>query len=508
MKTITKHSVIATVAAAVHAAADPHHVFHASQEVLGTYRRAQGEALASLVYTSTKAKVPMKALTKGFGALVKRRDAVLEGLNTCRVLYGFGKYTLTELGVWSCQMQTDIQGSAVWTAINTVPELVAVLRHDQKQLDLLMAWGRSIAHADEGTAAAGLITAEMLTAWERSLLAIGRGMKKNGKAVVPFKDGVAAEWALAAYDAVKDGGKPGAVLRGVGDAIKAAINAAYFANRNAGSVAAGYTMAGVVSGHKTAYHIMFPSTEGRRIHVARDAADGEESYAGADNILVDVGGRVVDLGNDPEVGEIEEAIQAYTTWEAQRADRLLEDGAMVMAALTCGIRHGDGTFDTFAELKDVVWGELAARGLQRKASAEEAKALQQAKLAMQVAAAMDGVNRRIFLSTQQHLPLQAAVALLKEEAAIVEGRQAKVVAGFDAAAAEAANEALEQARKPARLAREAALAEGARNSTALDAEMAEAADRTQGAIYEFKPVDREIMTVAEYRVLLAKAVTA
>lgn len=508
MKTITKHSVIATIASAVHAAADPHHVFHASQEVMGMYRRAQGEALASLVYTSTKAKVPMKALAKGFEALIKRRDAVLDGLNTCRVLYGFGKYTLTELGVWSCQMQTDIEGSAVWTSINTVPELVAVLQHDQKQLDLLMAWGRSIAHAGEGAAAAALITTEVFTAWEHSLLAIGRGMKKNGKEVVPFKDGVAAEWALAAYDAVKDGGKPGAVLRGVSDAVKAALNAAYFANRNAGSVDAGYTMAGVVSGHKTAYHIMFPRTETRRIHEAGDADVGQEAYAGADNILVDVGARVVDLGTNPAADEIEEAIQSYIAWEAQKADRLLEDGAMVMAALTCGIRHGDATFDTFTELKDAVWGDLAARGLQRKASAEEAKALQQAKLAMQVAVMMDGVNRRIFLSTQQHLPLQAAVALLKEEAAIIEGRQAKVVAEFDTAAADAANAALELAREPARRARQEAAANDARNNSVLDKAMAASVADTQPETYQFTPAVRELLSTEDYRVLLSKAVTA
>ena len=71
----TKSAIIAAIAVEVHAANDNHHVFAATQAVLGEYRRDQGAALAKLVYTSSRAKEPVKALAKGFQALVKRRDA-------------------------------------------------------------------------------------------------------------------------------------------------------------------------------------------------------------------------------------------------------------------------------------------------------------------------------------------------------------------------------------------------------------------------------------------------
>lgn len=47
----TKSHIIAAIATEVHAAADNHHVFAATQAVLGEYRRDQGAALARLVYT-------------------------------------------------------------------------------------------------------------------------------------------------------------------------------------------------------------------------------------------------------------------------------------------------------------------------------------------------------------------------------------------------------------------------------------------------------------------------
>lgn len=484
MKT-NKHQLIASIAVAVHAANDPHHVFAATQEVLGTYRRDQGAALARLVYTSARAKVPMKALAKGFQALVKRRDAVLEAVNTARALYGFSKYTLTDLGVWSCNMQTGVAGSAVWQSVDSLPELMEILRHDQRQLDLLMAWGRSQAHAGEAVAAAAAITPAMLAAWEQSLLAIGNAVQKKGMEVVPFKKGVAMEWAVDSYVAATQGGKPGAVLRGVADAVRAAINAAYFAQRNADSRDAGYALAGVVSGHRTAYGVLFPREQRGRVHVAADADVGQEAYAGAEDVVIGIGGRSVNLGNNPSADELEEAIVAYLTWEGQKAEQLLGDAEACMSHLSCSIRFGDAEYTAFPELKAAIWQSLADRAKERKEAAEASKELQQAKLAVQVASTMDAVSRRMFLATQKHLDLQAAAQLLKEEALAAASRKAKAEAEVEAAAKEAAEEAAREAAYAATAAREKernteekivqradAAAEAARRGAELDRELA------------------------------------
>ena len=479
----TKSHIIAAIAAQVHAANDNHHVFAATQAVLGEYRRDQGAALARLVYTSAKAKAPMKALAKGFQALVKRRDAVLEAVNTARAVYGFAKYTLTDLGVWSCNMQTAIEGSAVWQSVNSLPELMAILRHDQRQLDLLMAWGRSQAHAGEAVAAAAAITPAMLAAWEQSLMAIGAAVQKKGMEVVPFKKGVAMEWAVDSYNAATQGGKPGAMLRGVADAVRAAINAAYFAQRNANSREAGYALAGVVSGHRTAYGVLFPREQRGRVHTAADADVGQEAYAGAEDVVVDIGGRLANLGNNPTADELEEAISAYLTWEGQKAERLLGDAEACMLRLTCSIKFEEVEYTAFHELKAAIWESLATRAKERKEAAEASKELQQAKLAVQVASTMDAVSRRMFLATQKHLNLKAAAELLKGEALVAASRKAKADAAVEAAAKEAAEEAAREAAYAATAAREevykagaearrVAAAAAASRESALDKEMA------------------------------------
>lgn len=515
----TKSHIIAAVAVAVHAANDPHHVFAATQEVLGTYRRDQGAALARLVYKASKAKVPMKALAKGFQALVKRRDATLEAVNTARTLYGFARYTLTDLGVWSCNMQTEITGSAVWQSVNSLPELMEILRHDQRQLDLLMAWGRSQAHAGEAVAAAAAITPAMLAVWEQSLKAIGAAVQKKGMEVVPFKEGVAMEWAVDSYTAATQGGKPGAMLRGVADAVRAAINAAYFAQRNADSRDAGYALAGVVSGHRTAYGVLFPREQRGRVHVAADADVGQEAYAGAEDVVIDIGGRSVNLGNNPSADELEEAIMAYLTWEGQKAERLLGDAEACMARLTCSIKFGEAEYTTFPELKAAIWQSLADRAKERKEAAEASKELQQAKLAVQVASTMDAVSRRVFLATQKHLDLKAAAELLKEEALAAASRKAKAEAAVEAAAKEAAEEAAreaayaataasEEARKAGDKARQRAAAAAARRESALDRELAPKLAKAVEGGYEFTPADRETLSKEAYRALLHKAVFA
>ena len=515
----TKNAIIAAVATQVYAANDPHHVFAATQAVLGEYRRDQGAALARLVYTSTRAKEPVKALAKGFQALVKRRDAVLEGINTARAVYGFARYTLTDLGVWSCNMQTDIEGSAVWQSVNSLPELMAILRHDQRQLDLLMAWGRSQVHGEEAVAAAAAITPAMLAAWEQSLLAIGAAVQRKGMEVVPFKQGVALEWAVEGYTAATQGGKPGAMLRGVADAVRAAINAAYFAHRNANSREAGYALAGVVSGHRTAYGVLFPREQRGRVHVAADADVGQEAYAGAEDVVVNVGGRLVNLGNTLGADELEEAITAYLTWEAQKAERLLSDAANCMAYLSCGIRFEEVEHTTFHELQDAIWQSLADRARERKEAAEASKELQQAKLAVQVASTMDAVSRRMFLATQKHLDLQAAAQLLKEEALVAARRKAEAEAAAEAAAKKAAEEAAREAayaetaareeeRKAGDKARKRAAAAAARRESALDAEMAPKLAKAEEGGYEFTPVQREMLSKDEYRALLHKVVVA
>ena len=508
----TKSAIIAAIAVEVHAANDNHHVFAATQAVLGEYRRDQGAALAKLVYTSSRRKAPMKALAKGFQTLVKRRDAVLEAVNTARSVYGFAKYTLTDLGVWSCNMQTSITGSAVWQAVNTLPELMAILRHDQKQLDLLMAWGRSQVHGEEAVTAAAAITPAMMKAWEKSLLAIGNAVQKKGGDVVPFLDGVAMEWAVDAYSAATQGGKPGAMLRGVADAVRAAINSAYFAQRNADSREAGYALAGVVSGHRTAYGVLFPREQRGRQHIAADADVGQEAYAGAEDVVIDIGGRLANLGNNPTADELEEAIMAYLTWEAQKAERLLDDAEACMSHLTCGIRFQEVEYTTFPALKDAIWADLAARAKERKEAAEASKELAQARLVLQVAATMDAVSRRMFLGTQKHLDLHAAAETLKAEAAITaihkaaEAEEAAKEAATEAAYAATAARA--EAWEAGRGARELAAAAAAAREAELDKELAPKLAKAAEGGYEFVPAEREMLTKDEYRALLHKAVFA
>ena len=481
-----KNQLIAAIAVSVHAEADNHHVFAATQQLLGEYRREQSAALAKLVYKASRVKAKparVKALAKGFQVLSKRRDSVLEAINTSRSVYGFSKYTLTELGVWGCAMDTGIEGAPVWTAIDTVTDLMNVLRHDQKQMDLLLAWGRTQAHGSEAKAAAALITKPMLAAWEQSLLAIGAAVQKQGKEVVPFKDGVAMEWAVDAYEAVVNGGKDGAVLRGVSDAVRAALNAAYFANRNATN-RDNYQLAGVVSGHRSAYFALNPDQgNGGRVHVAKDADVGQEDYAGADDIIVQIGARLVNLGNHPSQSALDEAFSAYDQWHLAQAETLLADAQLVMSQLTCGIKFDGLAFDGFVELKGAIWESLAARGKERKEAAEASKELQQAKLVVQVASQMDAVSRRVFQATQKHLPLAEAALLLKEEALAQATRKAKALAKAEVEmaaamkiaakeAAYSATEARAKVWKDGADARKAQAAAEALANSRLDAEMA------------------------------------
>lgn len=484
-----KHKLIASIAVAVHAAADNHHVFAATQQLLGEYRREQSAALAKLVYKASRVKAKparMKALAKGFQVLSQRRDSVLEAINTSRSVYGFSKYTLTELGVWSCAMDTGIEGAPVWTAVNNLPELMAVLRHDDKQMDLLKAWGRTQAHGSEAKAAAALVTDRMLAVSAQSILAIGAAMQKKGTTKVKFKafkDGVGAEWAVDAYEAVVNGGKDGAVLRGVSDAVRASINAAYFSHRNATN-RDNYQLAGVVSGHRSAYFALNPDQgNGGRVHIAKDADVGQEDYAGADDVVVQIGTRLVNLGGHPGQVDLDEAFAAYDQWHSAQAESLLADAKAVMDQLTCGIKFEDVDHNTFADLKTAIWESLAARGKERKEAAETSKALQQAKLVVQVASTMDAVSRRVFQATQKHLPLAEAALLLKEEALAQATRKAKALAKAEAemaaamkiAAKEAAYSATEARAKVwkdgADARKRAAAAEALANSR-LDAEMA------------------------------------
>lgn len=481
-----KNQLIAAIAVAVHAAKDNHHVFAATQQLLGEYRREQSAALAKLVYKASRVKAKasrIKALAKGFQVLSKRRDSVLEAINTSRAVHGFAKYTLTELGVWSCAMDTGIEGAPVWTAIDSVTDLMNVLRHDQKQMDLLLAWGRTQAHGSEAKAAAALVTDRMLAVWEQSLLAIGAAVQKKGKETVPFKDGVAMQWAVDGYEAVINGGKDGAVLRGVSDAIRASINAAYFAHRNATN-RDGYELAGVVSGHRSAYYVLNPDQgKGGRVHVAADADVGQEEYAGADDIIVQTGTRLVNLGNHPSQEALSEAFASYDQWHLAQAEELLAAAELVMGQLTCGVKFEGGDYNTFSDLKAAIWQSLAARGKERKEAAAASKELQQAKLVVQVSSTMDAVSRRMFIATQKHLPLAEAAALLKEEALVQASLKAKALAKAEAEvaaamelaakeAAYAATEARAQVWKDGEDARKAKAKREALASSRLDAELA------------------------------------
>jgi hypothetical protein len=522
IKQLTKNQLIAVISQEVAKTGDNHEVFGVTQHVLGEYRMQQSAALAKLVYKAsrvTRKPARVKALAKGFAVLAKRRDDVLEAINTARAVFGYSKYALTELGVWSCRMETGITGAPVWQSVDTLADLMAILRHDQKQMDLLLAWGRVQAHGDEGRAAAALITKDMLKAWEQSMLAIGNAVAKQGKETVPFKAGVAMQWAVDGYDAATTGiGKDGAVLRGVSDAIRAAINGAFFAERNATNRER-YALSGVVSGQRTAYHAINPREgsdiawqEGQRQELRVDQNTGQEDYAGAESVIIEIGTRTINLGSNPGASDIHEAFMAYDEYHKAKAEGLLADAALVMGQLTCGIRFEDVMFDNFEGLKEAIYTSLAARSTARREAAEQAKELQQAKLVIQVSSTMDAVSRRMFIATQKHLPLDAARDLLREEALAHKARQekamAKALAEIAAAeelmvreAAYAATETRAQERERTAAARKAKAKADALANSKLDRELW---SKPQEVGYQFSPVDREIPSVAHYRQLLTE----
>lgn len=528
MKAINKHRLLATIASQVTNHNDNYRVFAVTQEVIGQFRKGQGEELAKLVYQGSRLeKGRIKHLAEGFEALAKRRDSVLEVINTARTLYGFGRYTLPELAVYSFRMNTGIEGAPVWQGINSCAELMECLRHDQAQFELLKAWGRSQSHADEALEAEAAITQPMVEAWEYSLLAIGRAMRRKGAEVVPFLNGHAAPWAVDAYHStLSRAGKPGAILRGVSDAIKAAINAAYFADRNAKSVDNGYTLAGVVQGHRTAYSVLFPREgDGRRAEVRWDANAGQEDYAGAESVLVDVGTQVVDLGNNPTAEELREAINAYLASQSIKARRLLDDAEACMARLTAEIKHGDAWYGSFAALMGAIWGDLAASARQRKEAAEASEALQLAKLAVQVASKMDAASRSMFIKAQGHLPLGEAAALIKAEADAAASRALKAAEAQREAAKAEAEAAEKEAAYAATAMREAERKEAAERQATnrrlvaereaaarrrVEAEFAAARAKERAEREAAEPtiveVKREIPSVAEYRAMLTKSV--
>lgn len=490
----TKHQLLASIAREVASTGDDHKVFQVTQQVLNEYRKTQGQDMARLVYEASRSAQKNSVFKAGFAKLAKRRDTVLEAINLARAVHGFQKYTLDDLGVWSTQMEIAA-GAKVWQSIHTHHELVEVFGKDRAQLDLLLAWGRTLSHGDEGLAAAKAMPAGIKAAYRDSLLGIGKAMKAKGKTdnLVSFEGGWAVEWAVDSYKAAMDpeGKKPGLVLRGVSDAIKAAINSAYYLERRANDTS--YELSFISQGHKEAWHILNPKdgeatlvhkgTDGderlrdfQRKEERLDADYGSEDYAGAESILLQTPWRTIDMGSNPSAAELQEA-QGVAAGEYQAAaDDLLAGAELMFGYLSCGIKHGDHTFDAFHELKEVLYMEAEARTKVRREAKAFDKALSKAIMVTQVAMKMDAVSRRTFLAGfKDRLPLDTAVAYLAEQRKVAEpsaeelAAQAKA-AELDALAAETERRAKE--REATAEARKAEAAAYARRGAQLDAEMA------------------------------------
>lgn len=492
---LTKHQLVAAIASAVAQRGDDHEVFAVTREVLDTYRQEQAEAMAKLVYRASKSAKKNSTFKEGFAALAKQRDKVLEAVNTARAVHGFQKYTLTELGVYSTQMRV-LAGSKVWQAINTHHEMVQVMANDKDVHAMLMAWGRTLVHGDEALAAAQMMSTRVKAAYKQSLAAIGKAMKARGntKDLVPFGKGCwAAKWAVDAYEAAMrpEGKKPGAVLRGVGDAIKAAISSAFYAERQA-AAREEYQLAHITQNHKQAWALLFPREDAVSVHKGTDADEhiregrgsaeerhdadyGSEDYAGAECILLQTPWRVIDLGTNPTASEVAEAQSVAEAEYEAHAKSLLQDAELMFAQLTCGVKDADELYNDFTKLKEAIYTRLAARRKERKEAIAFNKALSKAVMVVQTAMPMDAVSRRTFLAAfKDRLPLDQAVAYLAaktkvEEPSAEELEALRKQAEFEARAEETARRA--EARKAQEEDRRLAAKEAALRSAKLDAEL-------------------------------------
>lgn len=514
----TKHQLTAAITKAVAATGDSHHVFAVTREVLGEYSRLQNEAMARLVYTASRSAQKNSAFRAGFDQLAKQRDKVLHAVNLSRSVFGFPRYVIEELGVWSAPMKV-MTGSSVWQACHTVEDAVAILAADPGKKQMMLAWGRTLAHGDEGVAAAALLTPELKAEWAKSIKAIAAAMRKKGKVekLVTFEDGEGMQWAVDAFRAVTEGGKPGAVLRGVSDAIKAGISSAWFARRNAESDPVRH----VASGHKEAWYLLRDDAkgldfeEGQRQELRPDEDAGKEAYAGADDIIVRmVSGKEVNLGNCITAKEFEGILAGIASdWNSKAEDMVAAARAM-FEQLSCGVKEDDFVFTSFDELKLAIDARLAASRKEKAEAKARNKALERALIAVEAAAGMDAVSRRVFLKSLEDLPLADAVEALRVQRKAEAEGEAKRVAKAEKEAAEAEALAAKEAVYAATAARAAEWEAGAEARKAKHAEFArkeaevfagfadEAKDRP--AEYIFTPADRETLSTAQYRAILTE----
>lgn len=515
-----KHQLTAAITKAVAETGDTHEVFAITRAVLADFGKEQNENMARLVYQSSLSATKNSTFRAGFEKLAKERDKVLHAVNLARSVFGFQRYALDELGVWSAPMKV-LTGSKTWQACHTPEEVAGLLKKDEEQKKLLLAWGRVLTHGDEGAAAAALVTPELLAEVRKSILAVGAALRKKGKLLdklVEFQDGEGVEWAVKAYEAMVNGGKPGDVLRGVSDTIKAGINAAFFAQRYAESD----PLRHIASGHGPAWHLLNKADgekdiefeKGQRQELRADEGAGQEDYAGAPDIIVRAAnGKEVNLGNNPGASELMSILAGIASDHASKAEDMLAVSRAMFDCLSCGVKEQDFVFTSFDELKLAIDARLAEGVKERAEAKARNKALERALIAVEAAADMDAVSRRVFLKSLGDLPLADAIEALRvERKAKIEG-DARRAAQAEKEAAEAAAAAAKEAAYAATAAR---AAEWAAGKEARDAERAKQARKEARAFKDqFKVdtkevvvelADREIPSVAYYRELLAKEV--
>lgn len=485
---LTSHQLVAAISTEVAGRNDPNSVFDVTRNVLREYNSVQSRGLAKLLYEASRedgAAKKNKAFDLGFTRLEKRRNAVLEAVNLSLAVQGHGKYARGDLGVYSAPMRV-LEGSSIWQSYNSPKEVVQFLMHDSEQKELLLAWGRTLAHGDEARAAAAGMSGLVRAAHKRSLLAIGAAVQRKGGEVVPFEEGVAVSWAAEAYQALEDStAKDGLVLRGVNDAILAAIGSAFYADRFAKF---DHPTAYVVEGQSAAFHLVNPDkVDGRRsrIEVRQDANAGQEDYAGADDIVLQFNNRRYNLGNNPTEIEVRETQAAIRESYEQEAEALLADAEAMFGYLSCGVKENKVIYDTFPALKDAVFERQEANSAQRLEVKNASKELELALVAVEAAERMDAVSRRTFLAAMQHLPLEEAINALATKRKAEADRKARAEAQVAEAMAEAEREAKREAEYEAAAKREADHKEKAaerkamsavhaRNEAKLEAELAEA----------------------------------
>ncbi|MFV1943469.1 hypothetical protein VPH49_21895 [Pseudomonas luteola] len=459
-------------------------LFGARRQLIRSGQSDRAAQVAALMYKASRAKKEDRQaiLDLGWSVLEKQRDQDIKVNDIVMTRFGMQRYMLQDLGVYG--FSAEVLGSRINVAAHTKEEFVELMRDNPEQKQLLINWGKGLIHGNNALNAAMLADKAVLEARKQGILRTAQYARETTE----FAGGLGATWSVEAYEAVMlaragQDVKPGKLLRGVTDLIKEGISAAWFARQTLDM----HDMYFIVEGKQTASGILYPREGGFRQHVSHDATDGQESYAGAEAIVLRFAGKDVTLGGaEMDAEELGNALSSARESFIEYADLLTENAQEMMSCFEgdVGIREGDVDYHEFGELKAAIEERLASKRKER----QEFKATEKLQLlaldVLDVAMSMDIVNRRAYLKGFEtegaafEAALRWAVDSRKTQREIAQSRAARDAAieaehaAKEAAYAATTARALEYAESKAQ--RDEERAAHARAAARLDAEMAAA----------------------------------